>query len=184
MRIHMWTAICALWVALLLSTGCTQSESGNSAAQSGGSVSPGQSPQGSPATETETDRTGTTQNPEIEGADQPDEQTKDDYIRDLNNRLADLDRRIQDLQQRAEQAGKDWNETRDELQEQRRQLEEQMQRLQAASGRAWVDLRDGANAAFDDLQRAFEKASRQFEDDGDDSSATPTGGESQSPGND
>ena len=55
-------------------------------------------------------------------------------------------------------------------------LQKELDELKSASGNAWLDLRDGTSAAWDEFQRAFDKAGAHFEDDdGDGAESQPDG---------
>lgn len=181
MRFHTWIMLCVVCIALPSHTGCTQSDTGDSVAQTDATaVDASDRAQTSPAaTESENAETVTSQdvvrNAEetVEAAGALAEQTKDEYIRELNDQLADLDEEMEALDNRAttltDEAAAEWEETRTDLQEHRRQVQERLDELQSASGEAWRDLREGTDAAWDELQQAFDDASEHFDSQGGDS---------------
>lgn len=49
-----------------------------------------------------------------------------------------------------------------ELREKQKVLQEKLQEMKAAGGKAWRDVKKGAEGALDDLQNAYEKARDRF----------------------
>lgn len=96
-------------------------------------------------------------------------QQRDEYMRKLEATLVQMDEHIQDLKEQARQAGADAQQRyAKELEELRRKREDVQARLakaKEASPQAWEDIKSGANAALDDLQKALERARSRFDQD-------------------
>jgi hypothetical protein len=80
--------------------------------------------------------------------------------------MRDLDEELENLQDQAEDAGpgarRRYEETIEELRRKREAVRERLARLRSVSGPAWEDVRNGINAAVDDLEQALERARARF----------------------
>ena len=61
------------------------------------------------------------------------------------------------------QAKKDAQAKIEQLKPLRARVEAQLQKVKAATPQAWEDIKAGVGSAFDDLRKAFEKASAHFQ---------------------
>ncbi len=94
-------------------------------------------------------------------------QQKPQYEAKLKEVLRQVDRQLDDWKAQAEratgQARKDAQAQIEQLKPLRAKVEAQLQKVKSASAPAWEDIKAGVGSAFDDLQRAFEKASAHFQ---------------------
>ncbi len=87
---------------------------------------------------------------------------KDEYVQKMQGVVDELNRKLVDLKARAESASAEAR-TRlqpqiDELRRQADALQTQLEKVKAASPEIWNDVKTGVRDAFEDLQKAFEKA--------------------------
>lgn len=92
---------------------------------------------------------------------------KQDYIDQLESRIADLNARLEKLQLQAKLAEMEY---RDDVQSQidrfearRDELAGTLDKLRKAGEDAWGELREGAEQAFNSMKDALQKAKSRFE---------------------
>ncbi|MEX2119737.1 MAG: hypothetical protein WD847_09095 [Pirellulales bacterium] len=94
-------------------------------------------------------------------------QTKEEFERDLERKLADLDDDLARLKSKAadlkEEARPRWEEQMKRLEARREQARKKLEEVKAASPEAWQDLKTGAHSAWEDLKEGFDEASQHFE---------------------
>jgi predicted ribosome quality control (RQC) complex YloA/Tae2 family protein len=94
------------------------------------------------------------------------EQTKEEYQQQLDARLKKLDAQIAALHEKGrdlkDEAKANWERKLPELQAKQDSAHAKLAEVQKSSAEAWKDMKQGAQAAWDDLNNAFRDASRQF----------------------
>ena len=92
---------------------------------------------------------------------------KQDYIEQLESRIADLNAKLEKLQLQAKLAEMEY---RDDVQSQidrfearRDELAGTLEKMQKAGEDAWGELREGAEQAFNSMKDALHKAKSRFE---------------------
>ena len=94
------------------------------------------------------------------------QQTKEEFQKDLDARLNELDAEIAKLREKGrnlKDKGKaNWDQKMPELQAKRDAARAKLAEVRGSSAEAWKDLRKGAQSAYDDLDKAFRDASREF----------------------
>jgi hypothetical protein len=95
-------------------------------------------------------------------------QNRDEYQKKMQAALRDLDERIEDLRDRADDAGAEarrkYARELDELGKKREVLREKLDKVKAASPGAFKDLKAGADEAYNDLLKAYDRARARFDD--------------------
>ena len=93
-------------------------------------------------------------------------QTKEEFQNDLDARLNELDAEIAKLREKGRDLkakGKaNWDQKMPELQAKRDAARTKLAEVRNSSAEAWKDVRKGAQSAYDDLDKAFREASREF----------------------
>jgi septal ring factor EnvC (AmiA/AmiB activator) len=91
---------------------------------------------------------------------------RDAYIEKLKARLDEWNADMARLEAKARAAQADarleYEKALKDMDEQRERVREQLSELQAASDAAWKDLRRGAEAALQEMGRAWEDARKHF----------------------
>jgi molecular chaperone GrpE (heat shock protein) len=93
-------------------------------------------------------------------------QTKEEFEKKLETRLKELDAEIAKLREKGrslkDKAKADWEQKMTELATKRDAASAKLAEVRDTSGEAWKDVRKGAQSAYDDLDKAFRDASREF----------------------
>jgi hypothetical protein len=93
-------------------------------------------------------------------------QAKEELERRLNSSLADMDSKIAKLHEKGlalkDEAKARWNEKMADLQAKQEAARKKVDELGKSTGEAWGRLEKGAQSAWDDLQKAFNDASKEF----------------------
>ena len=93
-------------------------------------------------------------------------QAKEDFERRLESGLADMDSEIAKLREKGlalkDEAKTRWNAKMADLKAKQEAARKMMDELGRSSGEAWGHLEKGAQSAWDDLQKAFQEASKEF----------------------
>jgi LPS O-antigen subunit length determinant protein (WzzB/FepE family) len=93
-------------------------------------------------------------------------QTKEEFQKKLDTRLKELDAEIARLREkghgRKDDAKAGWDQKMKELETKRDAARAKLAELRDSSAEAWKDARKGAQSAYDDLDKAFRDASREF----------------------
>ena len=94
------------------------------------------------------------------------QQAKDEFQQKLAARLKDLDAEIVTLREKGsvlkDEAKVKWDEKLAELEVKRDTARAKLAEVGESSAEAWKDLQKGAQAAWDDMDKAFSEASREF----------------------
>lgn len=93
-------------------------------------------------------------------------QSKDEYQQQLDARLKEVDVEIAKLQAKShdlkDQSKIDWEQKLTELRIKRDSAENKLAEVRHASGEAWIDMKQGAQSAWAELDVAFGNAVRHF----------------------
>jgi len=93
-------------------------------------------------------------------------QTKEEFQEKLDTRLKELDAEIARLREkghdRTDDAKAGWEQKMKELETKRDAARAKLAEIRDSSAEAWKDIRKGAQSAYDDLDKAFRDASREF----------------------
>ena len=93
-------------------------------------------------------------------------QTKDEFQKKLETRLKELDAEIAKLREKGrdlkDQAKADWDRKMADLETKRDAARGKLAEVRDSSGEAWKDVQKGAQSAWDELDKAFHEASREF----------------------
>ncbi len=94
------------------------------------------------------------------------QQTKEEFQRKLDLRLKELDAEIAKLREKGnnlkDEAKADWDKKMADLETKRTSASAKLTEVGNSSAEAWKDVQKGAQAAWDDLDKAFHEASREF----------------------
>lgn len=94
------------------------------------------------------------------------QQTKEEFQKKLDLRLKELDAEIAKLRERGnnlkDEAKADWDKKMADLETKREAASAKLAEVGHSSAEAWKDIQKGAQAAWDDLDKAFREASREF----------------------
>ena len=94
------------------------------------------------------------------------QQTKEEFQKSLDARLNDLDAKIAKLREKGrnlkDQAKADWDQKMAELEKKRDTARAKLAEVGRSSAEAWRDVQKGAQSAWDDLDKAFRDAAREF----------------------
>ena len=89
-------------------------------------------------------------------------ETKEKIQKDLQQGYESLKTQIRDLQQKAKttsgSAKKDMDGQIDNLKKDQAELHNKIEKMKTSSGRAWDDLKAGANSAFENLKKSVHQA--------------------------
>ena len=84
----------------------------------------------------------------------------------MENKAAEIGKKLDELEQKIkttkEEAKADMSRQMDELREMQKKVQNKLKEMKIASGKAWQDAKEGAQATMDDLQKAYEKARSRF----------------------
>ena len=93
-------------------------------------------------------------------------QVKEEFAMRLKSKLADMDTEIAKLHEKGlalkDEARTRWDATMANLKAKRDALRKQVDELGQSTGAAWERLEEGAQSAWDDLQKAYQEASKEF----------------------
>ncbi len=93
-------------------------------------------------------------------------QTKDEFQKGLELRLQELDAEIASLREKGrdlkDQAKANWDQKMVDLEAKRDAARAKLAEVARASAEAWKDIQKGAQSAWDELDKAFHEASREF----------------------
>jgi hypothetical protein len=93
-------------------------------------------------------------------------QAKEDFEARLKSGLADMDAGIAKLQEKGlalkDEAKARWTEKMADLKAKQEAARKEVEELGKSTGEAWERVEKGAQAAWDDLQKAFQEASKEF----------------------
>ena len=94
------------------------------------------------------------------------QQTKEEFQKGFDAQLKERDGEIAKLREKGrdlkDQAKADWERTMVDLEGKRDAARAKLAEVGHASAEAWKDVRKGAQSAWDDLEKAFRDASREF----------------------
>jgi len=94
------------------------------------------------------------------------EQTKDQFVASMSDKLDQLDQEMDQLGARAKSLKAEAKEKADQtlaaLKQQRENVQKKLDELKAASKDAWADLRQGFASALDELGRAVDQAKKEL----------------------
>jgi LPS O-antigen subunit length determinant protein (WzzB/FepE family) len=93
-------------------------------------------------------------------------QTKEEFQKKLEARLKDLDAEIAKLREKGrdlkDKAKANWDQKMAELETKRDAARAKLAEVGHSSAEAWKDVQKGAQSAWDELDKAFRDASREF----------------------
>jgi molecular chaperone GrpE (heat shock protein) len=93
-------------------------------------------------------------------------QAQDEFQKKLDTRLKELDAEIAALREkgrdRKDEAKAKWDQKMTELEKKRDAARAKLAEVRDSSAEAWKDVRKGAQSAWDELDKAFRDASREF----------------------
>ncbi len=94
------------------------------------------------------------------------QQTKEEFQKKLDVRLKDLDAEIVKLREKGrdlkDEAKAKWDQKMAELEIKRDAVRAKLDEIGNSSAAAWKDVQQGAQSAWDELDKAFREASREF----------------------
>ncbi len=94
------------------------------------------------------------------------QQTKDEFQQKLDVRLKELDAELEVLREKGrdlkDEAKVKWDQNLAELETKRDTARAKLAEVGESSAEAWKDLQKGAQAAWNDMDKAFSEASREF----------------------
>ena len=94
------------------------------------------------------------------------QQTKEEFQKNLDARLNELDAKIARLREKGrnlkDKAKANWDQKMAELETKREAASAKLAEVGHSSAEAWKDVQKGAQSAWDELDKAFRDASRQF----------------------
>ena len=94
------------------------------------------------------------------------QQSKDEFQKKLEARLTNLDAEIAKLREKGrdlkDQAKVDWDRKLADLETKREAARAKLAEVGHSSAEAWKDVKQGAQTAWDDLEKAFQDASDEF----------------------
>jgi TolA-binding protein len=102
----------------------------------------------------------------VETAAEYSQQAKDEFQEKLDAQLTELDGKIAKLREKSaalkDEAKANWEKTTADLETKRDAVRAKLTEVGQSSGEAWKDVQKGAQAAWDDLDKAFRDASEKF----------------------
>ncbi len=94
------------------------------------------------------------------------QQTKEEFQKKLDTQLQEMDAKIAKLREKSgdlkDQAKVDWDQKMAELETKREVARAKLAEVRESSGEAWKDVQQGAQSAWDVLDKAFREASQEF----------------------
>ena len=102
----------------------------------------------------------------VDTAGEYSQQTKEDFQKKLNTQLNELDAKIDKLREKGrdlkDEAKVKWEQKMTELETKRDAARAKLDEVGRSSAEAWKDVQKGAQSAWDELDKAFHEASREF----------------------
>ncbi|HBO46286.1 MAG TPA: hypothetical protein DD670_20645 [Planctomycetaceae bacterium] len=93
-------------------------------------------------------------------------QAKEDFQKSLEVRIEQMDAKIATLREKGselkDEAKVNWDRKMADLEAKRDAARAKLAEVGDSSGEAWKDVRDGAQSAWDELEKAFRDASQEF----------------------
>jgi TolA-binding protein len=94
------------------------------------------------------------------------QQTKDEFQKNLADRLQEMDTEIAKLREKGrdlkDEAKTKWEQKLVDLETKRDAARAKLAEVGQSSAEAWKDVQNGAQSAWDELDKAFREASREF----------------------
>ncbi len=94
------------------------------------------------------------------------QQTKDEFQKKLEAQLNELDAKIGKLREKGgnlkDKAKANWDQKMTELETKRKAANAKMVEVGHSSAEAWKDVQKGAQSAYDELDKAFRDAAKEF----------------------
>ena len=94
------------------------------------------------------------------------QQTKEEFQKNLDARLNELDAKIAKLREKGrdlkDEAKVNWDRKMTELETKRDAARAKLNEVGRSSAEAWKDVQKGAQSAWDELDKSFREASREF----------------------
>jgi len=94
------------------------------------------------------------------------QQTKEEFQKNLDARLNELDAQIAVLREKGrdlkDQAKANWDQKMADLETKRAAARAKLDEVAQSSAESWKDVQKGAQSAWDELDKAFREASREF----------------------
>jgi TolA-binding protein len=94
------------------------------------------------------------------------QQTREEFLTKLEARIGELDAEVAKLRERGQElkdeAKEKWNRKLSDFEAKRDAARAKLQEVKESSGEAWKDLQKGAEAAWEDMDKAFHEASQEF----------------------
>jgi TolA-binding protein len=94
------------------------------------------------------------------------QQTKKEFQKNLEARLNELDAKIAKLREKGrnlkDKAKANWDQKMAELETKRKAASAKLAEVGHSSAEAWKDVQKGAQSAWDDLDKAFRDAAKEF----------------------
>ena len=94
------------------------------------------------------------------------QQAKEEFQKKLEARLKDLDAEIAELREKgsdlSDEAKADWDRKMAALEAKREAAHAKLAEVGESSAEAWKDVQQGAQSAWDELEKAFQDAAREF----------------------
>ena len=94
------------------------------------------------------------------------QQTKEEFQKKLDTQLQEMDAKIAKLREKSgdlkDQAKADWDQKMAELETKRETARAKLAEVSQSSAEAWKDVQQGAQSAWDALDKAFREASQEF----------------------
>lgn len=103
----------------------------------------------------------------VDTASEFSQQAKEDFQKSLDARLTKLDAEIAKLREKGhdlkDDAKTEWDRKMADLEAKREAARAKLAEVGHASAEAWKDAQQGAQSAWDELDKAFKEASREFD---------------------
>ena len=94
------------------------------------------------------------------------QQTKEEFQKKLETQLNELDAKIVKLREKGrdlkDKAKANWDQKLADLETKRKAASAKLAEVDGSSAEAWKDVQKGAQSAWDELDKAFREASREF----------------------
>jgi Skp family chaperone for outer membrane proteins len=102
----------------------------------------------------------------VKTADEYSQQTKEEFQKNLDARLNELDAKVAKLREKRsdlkDEAKANWDRKMAELETKRDAARAKLAEVGQSSAEAWKDVQQGAQSAWDELDKAFRDASQEF----------------------
>lgn len=103
----------------------------------------------------------------VDTASEFSQQAKEDFEKSLDARLEELDAEIAKLREKGsdvkDEAKAEWDQKMSDLEAKRKAARAKLAEVSQSSAKAWKDVQQGARSAWDELDKAFKDASREFD---------------------